>query len=83
MDIYKNFAKPYQSELNRFAGLNVGMDEQGSPVLSDSVAYLSCVVKERLEAGDHLLLLSEIIGGKLLKADQEPMTHLRKNGFQY
>ncbi len=83
MDIYKNFAKPFTPELDRFEGLKVEEDKQGNPYFADAVAYLSCVIAGRVEAGDHFVLVAEIVGGAGLQTEQEPMIHLRKNGFQY
>lgn len=83
MDIYKNFAKPFSPDLNRFEGLKVEVDQKGNPYFTDAVAYMSCVVRGRIEAGDHFVLVAEIVGGAGLQIEQEPMVHLRKNGFQY
>jgi flavin reductase (DIM6/NTAB) family NADH-FMN oxidoreductase RutF len=83
MDVYKNFAKPYTAELDRYEGLNVDVDSNGNPILIDAVAYLSCTVRSHAEAGDHVLILAEINNGAPLQIEHEPMVHLRKNGFQY
>ncbi|HEY9682097.1 MAG TPA: flavin reductase family protein [Oculatellaceae cyanobacterium] len=83
MDIYKNFAKPYTPDLNRFEGLNVEVDKNGNPYFKDAVAYMSCVVTGRVEAGDHFVLVAQIVAGNTMENDNEPMIHLRKNGFQY
>lgn len=83
MDIFKNFAKPYQEGLDRFADL--ALDDKGctQPVFKECVAYLLCQVKQLVESGDHYLVLAEIIDGASLNQNAEPMVHLRKDGFQY
>jgi len=83
MDMYKNFAKPYNPELDRFEGLKVDADSNGNPILTEAVSYMTCTVKGHVEAGDHVVLVAEITGGAGMHIDQEPMVHLRKNGFQY
>jgi flavin reductase (DIM6/NTAB) family NADH-FMN oxidoreductase RutF len=83
MDIFKNFAKPYTDGLNRFEGLTVSTAIASGPVFSECVAYMACRVHELVEAGDHYLVLGEILSGAVLHSEEEPMTHLRKNGFQY
>lgn len=83
MDIFKNFAKPFEEGLDRFAGLNLLETQKQAPVFADAIAYLNCVTVSLTEAGDHVLVLGEVISGDLLHADAEPMVHLRKNGFQY
>ena len=83
MNVYKNFAKPFAPDLDRFEGLKVESDQHGNPILSEAVSYLSCVVKGQVEAGEHVVLVAEIVGGSGLQIEHEPMIHIRKNGFQY
>lgn len=80
--MFKNFAKPYEPGCDRFEGLAVSVGK-GGPVLTQSVAYLDCVTRAMVEAGDHVLVVGEIVNGEMLNPDAEPMIHLRKNGFQY
>lgn len=82
-NLFKNFAKPYQPGMDRFEGVTLSPNGQGGPVIADSIAYLDCVTRTLVEAGDHVLVVGEIIAGGMLRADAEPMIHLRKNGFQY
>jgi flavin reductase (DIM6/NTAB) family NADH-FMN oxidoreductase RutF len=84
LDIFKNFAKPQTvgaEPLDRFAGLNVIANAAG-PVLGDSVAFLTGSVLSTVESGDHVIVLVQVEGGSMLQPD-EPMVHLRSNGFQY
>lgn len=84
MDIFKAFAKPSTgAEQDRFAGLDVNDKSDFGPVFNNSVSYLNCRVDKVMEAGDHLVALCEVVEGRPLNADAEPMTHLRKSGFQY
>lgn len=80
--IFKNFAKPYAPDVDRFADLSVS-DKHAGPVLNDALAYMSCTVIGQAPAGDHVLVLAQLMDGALLNGDQEPMVHLRSNGFQY
>lgn len=81
--VFKNFARPFEPGLDRFAGLSLAASGKAGPVLADAVAYLDCVSRTLVETGDHVLLVGEVISGGLLHGDAEPMVHLRKNGFQY
>jgi len=56
-NISNTFARP---SLDRFAGLNWHTSPHGSPVLADVAAWFDCTVYQRIDAGDHLLLLGEI-----------------------
>ena len=79
MDIFKAFAKPHND--GKFEGLKTQKTSAG-PAFSDAVSYMCATVKSVTEAGDHVVVLGEIYDGALLN-DEEPMTHIRKNGFQY
>ncbi|HEY9775287.1 MAG TPA: flavin reductase family protein [Planktothrix sp.] len=81
-EIFKHFAKPFAEGVDRFAGLRVE-DKPTGPVLSECVSYIGCRVISQAEAGDHIVVLAEVIEGAMLDGEQEPMVHLRKNGFQY
>lgn len=83
MDLFKNFAKPFEAGTDRFEGLALGESGEAGPVLANAIAYLDCITRTMVEAGDHVLVIGEIINGGMLKAEAEPMVHLRKNGFQY
>ncbi|HEY9714353.1 MAG TPA: flavin reductase family protein, partial [Chroococcales cyanobacterium] len=83
MDVFKNFAKPHEEGLDRFAGLRVCNDCDAGPVFTDAVAYMACKVDKQVEAGDHYVIVAEIVEGKVFTSEQEPMVHLRKSGFQY
>jgi flavin reductase (DIM6/NTAB) family NADH-FMN oxidoreductase RutF len=47
----------------------------GAPVLSDAIGYLECRVVARHEAGDHELVLAQVVGGAVLARDALPMTY--------
>ena len=47
----------------------------GAPVLLDALAYLECRVFGRHAAGDHELVLGEVVGGRVLVPDALPMTY--------
>lgn len=82
-DEFKAFLKPMAPGEDRFSALNTIEKNAGGPVLGNALSYLACTVKEQMEAGDHVVLLAEISSGEMLNANDEPMLHTRKNGFQY
>jgi flavin reductase (DIM6/NTAB) family NADH-FMN oxidoreductase RutF len=82
MDVFKNFVKPYTEGMDRFEGLTVSPESAAGPVISSCVAYMDCKMRSMVEAGDHMIVLAEVIDGAVLNED-EPMVHLRSNGFQY
>lgn len=83
MDIFKNFAKPHTEGLDRFESLETDMNRAPAAVFSGAIAFMSCQVHVVVAAGDHHLVIGEIVDGAGLNVDDEAMVHLRKNGFQY
>lgn len=83
MDVYKNFVKPYTSGMDRYDGLELLPANKGGPIFAEAVAYMDCVTRTMVEAGDHVIVVGEIVDGGLLQSENEPMVHLRSNGFQY
>ena len=47
----------------------------GTPLLREAVAWFECRVLAEYPAGDHVLVLGQVINGKLLDAEAEPMTY--------
>jgi flavin reductase (DIM6/NTAB) family NADH-FMN oxidoreductase RutF len=80
--VFKNFAKPDLSGEARFEGLTCESENQYGPVLSTAISYMGCRVRQHVPAGDHVLVIAEVVDGAMLN-EAEPMVHLRKSGFQY
>jgi flavin reductase (DIM6/NTAB) family NADH-FMN oxidoreductase RutF len=84
MDIFKAFARPSKEPHDdRFDGLKTTENPNGAVAFADAISYFNCRVSQLVPAGDHVLALAEVVSGKMLNAEAEPMVHLRKNGFQY
>jgi len=81
MDIFKAFAKPH-NEI-KFDGIELLDQVTSGPAFKEAVSYMVAKVKSITDASDHVIVLGEIIDGELLHADDEPMVHLRKDGFRY
>jgi len=62
---------------SQFAEVPHHTGETGAPILSDSLAYLECRVKEEYEAGDHLIVLGEVVRLDVLRHDDQPLTFFR------
>ncbi len=81
-DMIVHFGRGFALGQPAFTGLEVDRPDGGAPVLREALAYLECRVSGRLPAGDHVLLISRVTGGKLL-GEGAPMVHVRKSGFHY
>ena len=81
----RHFARGFGPEESAFEGLEVERSPTGLPVLSAALGYLEGKVVGRAPAGDHTLVLLEIVAaGAGPHLDTEtPMVHIRKNGLKY
>mgnify|MGYP001303118836 FL=1 len=79
MTLLKHFSRPPEEI---FKGLKTRKGFNGIKILSDAVSYLECEVAHSMQAGDHVLYVGEIVGGKNLKGG-DPYIHVRDNGFNY
>ena len=50
-------------------------DRLGLPLLREVLAWFECKVLSEYPAGDHVLVLGKVIGGKLLDSEAEPMSY--------
>ena len=77
------FSEPKDGE-DHFTSLDVGVSEKANsaPYLKDGLSWMACQVKGKIESGDHVVVLAEVVEGDLLKSG-EPKTHARESGFKY
>ncbi|MEM8831476.1 MAG: diflavin flavoprotein [Cyanobacteria bacterium P01_G01_bin.19] len=81
--LMKHFLKPFAPGEDRFEGVATEEAENGSPILTDSLAYVECQVANRMECGDHWLLYAVANQGKVLESDDVTALHHRKSGTHY
>lgn len=83
LGLMKHFLKPFGPGQDRFADVNTEETENGSPILTDALAYLECSVQNRMESGDHWLVYATVESGKLLNQDGVTAVHHRKSATHY
>ncbi len=71
-EILGQFKTPELEE--RFSGLSYQILDSGVPVLTNTLAYVECKLKDKLTPGDHALLIGEITSGECYKDDGIPLT---------
>ena len=82
LGLMKHFLKPFPPGGDRFDGVETETAENGAPILGDSLAYLECRVKDRMECGDHWVVYAVTDRGSVLK-DGVTAVHHRKSGDHY
>uniref|UniRef100_A0A8J6ZXL3 Diflavin flavoprotein n=1 Tax=Desmonostoc muscorum LEGE 12446 TaxID=1828758 RepID=A0A8J6ZXL3_DESMC len=83
LGLMKHFLKPFGPGQDRFADVAAEVAENGSPILTDALAYLECSVKNRMESGDHWLVYATVATGKLLDNEGVTAVHHRKSATHY
>lgn len=66
---------------DKFKGVPTEPGVTGCPLLLDALGYLECRVTGELPAGDHVLMLGEVVEAGL-RRDGEPLTMI-ETGFRY
>lgn len=82
--LLRHFLRRFPPGADRFAGINT-LDgvAAGGPVLGDALAYLGCVVAQRLEGPDHWIIYALVEQGNVADTDAATAVHHRKVGNHY
>lgn len=62
-------------------GYSFDTDQSGAPILDEAHAYIECTVTDRIERGDHSIIVASIINAKV-RRDFKPIL-LRDTGWNY
>lgn len=81
--LMKHFLKRFKPGADRFEGVNTQTAENGSPILTDALAYLECEVVRRMECSDHWIVYSKVTNGRVSKPESLTAVHHRKVGNHY
>ena len=82
--LFRQFLKRFPPGADRFEGISIIENvAQGGPVLSDALAYLDCLVKQRLETTDHWIIYALVEHGNISNSEAKTAVHHRKVGTSY
>jgi flavorubredoxin/flavin reductase (DIM6/NTAB) family NADH-FMN oxidoreductase RutF len=81
--LMKHFLKRFPPGANRFEGIKTQSAQNGSPILTDALAYLECHVHSRMDCSDHWLVYSVVDNGRVSDANGLTAVHHRKVGTYY
>jgi flavorubredoxin/flavin reductase (DIM6/NTAB) family NADH-FMN oxidoreductase RutF len=82
-DLKKHFLKRLLPGADRFAGVKTQTANNGSPILTDALAYMECQVFSSIECSDHWILYCIVEDGKVSKPDALTAVRHRKVGNYY
>jgi flavin reductase (DIM6/NTAB) family NADH-FMN oxidoreductase RutF len=75
LEVARHFGTQSGRAVEKLAGRRWQTAPGGAPILLDALAYLECRVVGRHAAGDHELVLGQVVGGRVLAPDALPMTY--------
>ncbi len=81
--LMKTFLKPFSPGANRLDGLELGKSPNNQPLLKESLAWMECNIKKRMECGDHWVIYAEVKYGKVLDKEGITAVHHRRSGSTY
>jgi flavin reductase (DIM6/NTAB) family NADH-FMN oxidoreductase RutF len=73
IDFARHFGFKSGRMVDKFEGISFFDAPQGSPVLSDALAFFECQLTGSFDAGDHTLFVGNVITAKQLKDNKKPL----------
>ncbi|AFZ22861.1 putative flavoprotein [Cylindrospermum stagnale PCC 7417] len=82
-ELKKHFLKRLAPGGDRFAGVKTQTAKNGSPILTDALAYMECEVTSSMECSDHWILYCTVQDGRVSNPDGLTAVRHRKVGNYY
>jgi flavorubredoxin/flavin reductase (DIM6/NTAB) family NADH-FMN oxidoreductase RutF len=82
-ELKKHFLKRLHPGADRFAGVKTQTAKNGSPILTEALAYMECEVASCMECSDHWILYCTVQDGRVSKPDGVTAIRHRKVGNYY
>lgn len=73
IDLAKHFGQA--AEADKLSGVPWRRKTTGAPVLSDAIAYFDCQLRCRVLAGDHDLVIGQVVDGQILRPGVSPLVY--------
>jgi flavin reductase (DIM6/NTAB) family NADH-FMN oxidoreductase RutF len=74
MDLARHFGT--RREVDKLAGVAWRAGRTGAPILMDALAYFDCRLLDAHPAGDHVLVIGQVLDGELAAPDATPMNYV-------
>jgi len=81
-ELMSHFGKGFEPGMPAFEGIDVERSGHSAPSLPAAHAILDCRVASKLKTGDHILIVAEVVAGKL-QHEGRPGVHVRRSGMHY
>jgi flavin reductase (DIM6/NTAB) family NADH-FMN oxidoreductase RutF len=66
-----------------FADIAHAVTPRGNILLKQALAAIECEARSSIQPGDHEIVFAEVVEGRILQAEDRPLTHVRKSGSGY
>lgn len=76
VEVARRFAGMLPDIVDRFEGLDYSTLDTGSPVLDGALAWIDCRTAQAVEAGDHTILIGEIVAASVF--DGTPLVYTNR-----
>lgn len=80
-EIAASFLKPRKSTKSTVGGREFTTLTNGSPFLRDASACVECRIRQRVESGDHMIIIGEVVDARTQK--EGDVLTMRETGWQY
>ena len=75
LDFARHFGTQSGRDHDKLVGVRWRPGRSGAPILEDALAYFDCLLGDRLPAGDHELILGQVIDGRILAPGAAPLMY--------
>jgi len=77
----KHFGMKTGRKTDKFAGIEYDVKSTGSPILRDCIAWMDCTVRSHHDAGDHTLVIGEVVAGGVISG-KNPLVYDKESFFK-
>ena len=71
-DISDRFARTTKPTEGSLLGVHYRLGSLGEPLIENALVHLECRVAERLDGGDHIIVIGDVVAGRQVR-DAEPL----------
>lgn len=75
LELARHFGTHSARDTAKLEGIRWRAGQFGAPVLSDAAAFLECRVGTVVPAGDHAVVIAEVVDGAVLDEDARPLRY--------
>jgi flavin reductase (DIM6/NTAB) family NADH-FMN oxidoreductase RutF len=81
VELGKRFGYKSGRQVDKFAGLEWTTAATGAPILPQAYAYLDLKLRDTMTAGDHTLFVGEVVDGRILHPEAQPLVFKKSDFF--